>query len=154
MKKEKTFAGPQEATRKDVECAFGVLQSKWQLLASLVEMWDEVHRGLHHCSAHPFLPLLPLSLIVFWSVTHVYIRFTLSVQSVKMSIFLADLYSAKHEYIFGVQIIICIQLDFVAACFFVYFEYIQILYSIYTLWLCMLLSFSIFYMSCTICTTN
>ena len=43
MKKEKTFAEWQEATQKDVECAFGVLQSKWLLLASPVEMWDEVH---------------------------------------------------------------------------------------------------------------
>ena len=43
MKKEKNFAGWQEAAWKDVECAFGVLQSKSQLLASPVEMWDEVH---------------------------------------------------------------------------------------------------------------
>ena len=42
MKKEKAFAGWQEAAQKDVECAFGVLQSKWRLLASPVEMWDEV----------------------------------------------------------------------------------------------------------------
>ena len=28
-KKVKTFAGWQEAAQKDVECAFGVLQSKW-----------------------------------------------------------------------------------------------------------------------------
>ena len=42
-KKGKTFAGWQEATQKDVEHAFGILQSKWQLLASPVEMWDEVH---------------------------------------------------------------------------------------------------------------
>ena len=38
----KIFAGWQEATQKYVECAFGVLQSKWWLLASPVEMWDEV----------------------------------------------------------------------------------------------------------------
>ena len=43
MKKEKTFARWQEAAWKDVEDAFGVLQSKWWLLASPVEMWDEVH---------------------------------------------------------------------------------------------------------------
>ena len=43
MKKEKLFAGWQEPTWKDIDCAFGVLQSKWQLLASPVEMWDEVH---------------------------------------------------------------------------------------------------------------
>ena len=42
MKKETTYAGWQEAAQKDVECTFGVLQSKWQLLASPVEMWDEV----------------------------------------------------------------------------------------------------------------
>ena len=36
-----------------------------------------------------------------------------------------DLYSAEHEYVFWVQIIICIQLDFVAAYIFFYFEYIQ-----------------------------
>ena len=41
-KQEKTFAGWQEAAQKDVEHAFGVLQSKWQLLVSPVEMWDEV----------------------------------------------------------------------------------------------------------------
>ena len=40
--KETTFAGWQEAAQKDVECTFGVLQSKWGLLASPVEMWDEV----------------------------------------------------------------------------------------------------------------
>ena len=43
MKKEKIFAGWQEAAWKDVEHAFGVLQSRWQLLASPVKMWDEVH---------------------------------------------------------------------------------------------------------------
>ena len=43
MKKEKTFPGWQKAAWKDVEHTFGVLQSKWQLLASPVEMWDEVH---------------------------------------------------------------------------------------------------------------
>ena len=42
MKKETTFAGWQEAAWKDVEHTFGVLQNKWQLLASPVEMWDEV----------------------------------------------------------------------------------------------------------------
>ena len=41
-KKEKTFAGWQEAAWKDVKGAFGVFQSKWQLLASPAEMWDEV----------------------------------------------------------------------------------------------------------------
>ena len=40
-KKETTFAGWQEAAQKDVECAFMVLQAKWCLLASPVEMWDE-----------------------------------------------------------------------------------------------------------------
>ena len=43
-----------------------------------------------------------------------------------MSIFLVGLYSVEHEYNFWVQIIICIQSNFAAACFFVYFEYIQI----------------------------
>ena len=43
VKKETTFAAWQEGAGKDVEHAFGVLQSKWQLLASPVEMWDEVH---------------------------------------------------------------------------------------------------------------
>ena len=42
-KKETTFAGWQEAAQKDVEHTFGVLQSKWRLLTSPVEMWDEVH---------------------------------------------------------------------------------------------------------------
>ena len=42
MKKEKTLAGWQEATWKDVEPAFGVLKNKWWLLASPVEMWDKV----------------------------------------------------------------------------------------------------------------
>ena len=42
-KKETTFTGWQEAAQKDVQHTFGVLQSKWQLLASPVEMWDEVH---------------------------------------------------------------------------------------------------------------
>ena len=42
MKKETTFAGWQEAAQKDVEHAFEVLQSKWWLLASPVQMWDEV----------------------------------------------------------------------------------------------------------------
>ena len=41
-KKEKQFAGWQEAARKDVKRAFGVLQSKWHLLASPIEKWDEV----------------------------------------------------------------------------------------------------------------
>ena len=41
-KKETTFAGWQEAAQKDVECTFGVLQSKWQLFGSPVEMWDKV----------------------------------------------------------------------------------------------------------------
>ena len=43
MKKEKSFAGWPEAAQKDVKCAFGVLQSKWWILASHVEMWDKVH---------------------------------------------------------------------------------------------------------------
>ena len=38
MKKETTFAGWHEAAWKDVEYTFGVLQSKWQLLASPVEV--------------------------------------------------------------------------------------------------------------------
>ena len=41
-KKEKQFTGWQEAARKDVKRAFGVLQSKWCLLASPIEKWDEV----------------------------------------------------------------------------------------------------------------
>ena len=41
-KKEKQFAGWQEAARKDIERAFGVLQSKWYLLASPIEKWYEV----------------------------------------------------------------------------------------------------------------
>ena len=40
-KKETKFAGWQEAARKDVERAFGVLQSKWRLLSSPIEKWDE-----------------------------------------------------------------------------------------------------------------
>ena len=40
--KEKQFAGWQEATRKDIVRALGVLQSKWCLLASSIEKWDEV----------------------------------------------------------------------------------------------------------------
>ena len=43
MKKETTFAGWQEASQKDVECTFGVVQSKWWLLASHMEMWVELH---------------------------------------------------------------------------------------------------------------
>ena len=39
---------------------------------------------------------------------------------------MADLYAAKHAYIFWAQIVMCIQLDFAATCVFVYFEYIQI----------------------------
>ena len=42
-KKENGVAGWQEATQKDVEYAYGVLQIKLQLLASPVEMWDKVH---------------------------------------------------------------------------------------------------------------
>ena len=42
MQKETTLAGWHKATWKDVECIFGVLQSKWHLLASPVEMWDKV----------------------------------------------------------------------------------------------------------------
>ena len=42
IKKETNFAGWQEASWKDVECTFGVLQSKWWLLAGPVEMCNEV----------------------------------------------------------------------------------------------------------------
>ena len=41
-KKEKQFPGWQEAARKDVKRAFGVLQSRWCLLAGPIEKWDEV----------------------------------------------------------------------------------------------------------------
>ena len=40
--KEKQFAGWQEAARKDVERAFGVLQKKLHFLASPIEKWNEV----------------------------------------------------------------------------------------------------------------
>lgn len=39
---ERIFAGWQEAARKDVERAFGVLQMKWRMLANPVERWDEI----------------------------------------------------------------------------------------------------------------
>jgi len=39
---ERNYATWQEAARKDVERAFGVLQSKWRLLASPIKKWDEI----------------------------------------------------------------------------------------------------------------
>jgi len=38
---QKTFAGWQEAARKNVERAFGVLQQKFQILCRPLEKWDE-----------------------------------------------------------------------------------------------------------------
>ena len=80
--------------------------------------------GLHDCSAHLFLPLLPFLLTGFWSATHIYICFVLSVQSVETKSFF-QIYTPLSMNIFLAGIIICIQSDYVAACIF-YFEFIQI----------------------------
>ncbi|XP_026383784.1 uncharacterized protein LOC113279299 [Papaver somniferum] len=40
-KKEKYFTKMQEAARKDVERAFGILQAKWNIVRGPVEYWDE-----------------------------------------------------------------------------------------------------------------
>ena len=39
--KERLFAMKHEATRKDVECAFGVLQSRWAITHNPVRYWDK-----------------------------------------------------------------------------------------------------------------
>ena len=38
--KRKAFAHWQKEAHKDVECAFGVLQSHWHLLTQPIELWD------------------------------------------------------------------------------------------------------------------
>ena len=99
--------------------------------------------GLHDCSAHLFLPLLPFLLTGFWSATHIYICFVLSVQSVETNKFFSDLYSSKYEYFFGrnhhlYSVGLCGSMHFFILNLF------KFLYSVYTLWLCMCLELSIF----------
>lgn len=45
-KKSSTFAKKQESTRKDVERAFGVLQSKWGIIKNPGRLWDVVSMSL------------------------------------------------------------------------------------------------------------
>jgi hypothetical protein len=39
-KKQANYAKWQEKTRKDVECSFGILQSKFRILTQKVELWS------------------------------------------------------------------------------------------------------------------
>ena len=39
-KKQKHFATMQEASRKDVEMAFGVLQACWEIVRGAAMMWE------------------------------------------------------------------------------------------------------------------
>ncbi|XP_038719972.1 uncharacterized protein LOC120012606 [Tripterygium wilfordii] len=49
--KEKHFARKQEAARKDVERAFGVLQAKWAITQGPVRFWDtETMKNIMQCS--------------------------------------------------------------------------------------------------------
>ncbi|KAK3232469.1 hypothetical protein Dsin_004350 [Dipteronia sinensis] len=43
--KEKLFAERQEAVRKDVERAFGVLQSRWHIIKGPARMWNAKDLG-------------------------------------------------------------------------------------------------------------
>ena len=56
IKKETTFAGWQEAAWKDVEHTFGVLQIKWRLLASPVDVGQGMYSGhgyfMHYPAQH------------------------------------------------------------------------------------------------------
>ena len=54
MKKEKTFAGWQEATWKDVECAFGVLQKQVVVLG---KSCGDVGQGMY--SGHGYFMHYP-----------------------------------------------------------------------------------------------
>ena len=45
-KKEKNFAKHQEAARKDVERAFGILQARWSIIKQPSRLWDQ--RELHY----------------------------------------------------------------------------------------------------------
>jgi len=38
--KDKLFAQHQEAARKDVECAFGILQKRWAIIRHPARLWD------------------------------------------------------------------------------------------------------------------
>jgi len=49
--KQKVFAGQQEACRKDVERAFGVLQAKWKILHGPARLWNQrdLNSIMHAC---------------------------------------------------------------------------------------------------------
>ena len=84
--------------------------------------------------------MFPLLLIVLWSVTHIYICFSLSVQSVKTNILMVDLYSVKHEDTFWHESPFVFSWILWLHAFFVYFEYIQIFHIQFTLYSCASLS--------------
>jgi len=47
----KRYSSWQEAARKDIECAFGVLQCKFQIITHPIEKWDEsrIKQTVHAC---------------------------------------------------------------------------------------------------------
>jgi len=48
---EKRYSGWKEAARKEIECAFGVLQHKFQIITHPIEKWDEsrIKQTVHAC---------------------------------------------------------------------------------------------------------